>query len=404
MNGFTNTFLTLLLGWLRVFITNLWHLIGSEDGGSLYSFLAQNWKLLVVLLCVGGFVVDRVIYFIRWRPYYVWSSKLNRLRRKRGKQTAPPTPAPQWDDEADDLPSAAQAYYPDTPQESDSQAEQTTFAPIAQAAYRRPAVQVQTVHTPQNAATQAYAPATAAYLPPSDHTQATVHYAPLAHGMPQAQVPYRRPYEPPRDLEPVFDDEFTSWAAGETLVRPLSESAFQNPAYGMEHSFGSPKPEPIDYIRDMQAGFAPTPSPEQLYTRPPSPSPLSTPETAASPVHPGLNSDAFRQNFGLTPSGYSSFAPTASYTPEEDFDTSPVPSQMHVPTFMPYAQMQTAVEDKTAKTRNPFANIAKKARDLVGVENEDQRPTIHDLQPAVDMRTAFHKPVYPKPKDMQGGD
>ncbi|MEG2481421.1 MAG: hypothetical protein RSB06_05275, partial [Clostridia bacterium] len=61
-------------------------------------------------------------------------------------------------------------------------------------------------------------------------------------------------------------------------------------------------------------------------------------------------------------------------------------------------------EDKTAKTRNPFANIAKKARDLVGVENEDQRPTIHDLQPAVDMRTAFHKPVYPKPKDMQGGD
>ena len=48
-----------------------------------YRFLAANWKVIVLILCAGGFVIDRIIYLIRWRPYYVWSSRLGRLKRAR---------------------------------------------------------------------------------------------------------------------------------------------------------------------------------------------------------------------------------------------------------------------------------------------------------------------------------
>ena len=49
-------------------------------------------------------------------------------------------------------------------------------------------------------------------------------------------------------------------------------------------------------------------------------------------------------------------------------------------------------------------STAKKARDLVGVDDEDHRPTIHDLQSTVDVTQAFHEPVYPRPRDQQGGE
>ncbi|MEG0996561.1 MAG: hypothetical protein RSH26_06325, partial [Clostridia bacterium] len=78
MNGFTNTILTLLLSWLKALFNSLWRLFTSESGGSIYSFLSNHWKTIFLILCVGGFVLDRVIYFIRWRPYYVWSSRLHR--------------------------------------------------------------------------------------------------------------------------------------------------------------------------------------------------------------------------------------------------------------------------------------------------------------------------------------
>ena len=83
MNGFANAILTLLLSWMRVLVNDLWRLLSSEDAGLFYRFLAANWKVIVLILCAGGFVIDRIIYLIRWRPYYVWSSRLGRLKRAR---------------------------------------------------------------------------------------------------------------------------------------------------------------------------------------------------------------------------------------------------------------------------------------------------------------------------------
>ena len=94
MNGFTNSLLSVLLSWVRSLVGNLWSFAGSDGGGSFYNFMAAHWLTVVVVLCAGGFVVDRLIYLIRWRPYYVWGSKLRRLLGARHREAqAPPEPA-----------------------------------------------------------------------------------------------------------------------------------------------------------------------------------------------------------------------------------------------------------------------------------------------------------------------
>ena len=83
MNGFANSVLSLLLGWIRTLISNIWTVLNSEDGGFLYRFLSANWLTLVILICAAGIAVDVIVYFIRWRPHYVWQSRWRRLRKKR---------------------------------------------------------------------------------------------------------------------------------------------------------------------------------------------------------------------------------------------------------------------------------------------------------------------------------
>lgn len=83
MNGFTHSILSLLLTWIRTLISSLWSLFGSEEGGLLYRFLSEKWLMLLAVLCIGGIAVDLLVYLFRWRPYYVWLSRLRRLRRGR---------------------------------------------------------------------------------------------------------------------------------------------------------------------------------------------------------------------------------------------------------------------------------------------------------------------------------
>ena len=157
MNGFANAILTLLLSWMRVLINDLWRLLSSEDAGILYRFLAANWKLVVLILCAGGFVIDRIVYLIRWRPYYVWSSKLGRLRRRRAGRHGGM--------EA----SEAEAAYP--AQEAPGPDDPDPYAPEA----------FGETYVPDFDVTRAYAPA-ADFAPSSQSPgmdQATVQYASL---------------------------------------------------------------------------------------------------------------------------------------------------------------------------------------------------------------------------------
>ncbi|MEG2603570.1 MAG: hypothetical protein RSB91_01465 [Clostridia bacterium] len=420
MNGFTNTILTLLLSWLKALFNSLWRLFTSESGGSIYSFLSNHWKTIFLILCVGGFVLDRVVYFIRWRPYYVWSSRLHRLHRLRGARgdtadtqapayaSKPETPAPQPAMEPPERPAyadastqtavyqPAQAFYAPI---TSVQPQASTFAPPAEVDAAAPFLGTQIQKQGVQPIFVEHAPAFVPHAEhPDDYAQATVHYAPIAQSIPKEHVPYHQPYVPPHDLEPVFDEELGSWEQSAALVRPLAQSAYRDPAEGMTRTFGSSKPEPVDYIRDMQAGFAPMLPPEQLYAPLRAAQPTMEPLVAPSqsgPIHPGLDSNAFRHSFGLSPAKSLSMG-------EMEADEPAMQAAAHVPTFMPYAPGQgtAAVQQR----RNPFAGFAKKARSLVGVENEDHRATIHDLQPTVDMRTAFHEPVYPKQNENESSD
>ena len=369
MNGFANAILTLLLSWMRVLVNDLWRLLSSDDAGLFYRFLASNWKIIVLILCVGGFVIDRIVYLIRWRPYYVWSSKLGRLRRSRADRQSPV--------QAEDVSFSAQEDVASVPDDS--------------------AAEISPPYEAGEAFGQGYAPdfeATRAYAPAQSFTepamaQATVQYAPLEQG-PQ-YTPYTQPYQPPQDLDPVFDETEERWEEGDALVRPL----WNNPAEGMDSSFGTPRPEPLQSIRDMQAGFAPPKPPEELYAPPPA-APVPPPAVENAPVHPGLDAEEFRERLGLTQ------APPLSSPQEEPEEAQEGRPVMQPPVFHPF----TMRSDAPAPTqgRSALRRLAKKARDLVGVDDEDHRPTIHDLQTTVDVTQAFHEPVYPQPRDQQGGE
>lgn len=377
MNGFANAILTLLLSWMRVLVNDLWRLLSSEDAGIFYRFLAANWKMIVLILCAGGFVIDRIVYLIRWRPYYVWSSKLGRLRRGRverhGGADAPQTEAARPAQDASAVSAGEEPPYPDDP------------APYVPDLYTQ-------AYAPVVDETHAYAPARDLGFGAQDPAmnQATVQYAPLDQG--PFYAPYAQSYQPPQDLDPVFDEPEDRWEEGDALVRPL----WDNPAAGMDSSFGAPRPEPIQSIRDMQAGFAPPRPPEELYAPPPAP-PVPPPAVEAGPVHPGLDADEFRERLGLTQ------PPSLSSPEEEDVpqaqEARPV---MQPPVFRPFT-MRAGAQASTSGG-GALRRLAKKARDLVGVDDEEHGPTIHDLQSTVDVTQAFHEPVYPQPRDQQGGE
>lgn len=304
MNGFAHSILSLMLSWIRALINSVWRLLSSEDGSMLYQFLAGNWLRIVLVLCAAGVLVDLIVYFFRWRPYYVWFSKLRRLRR----------------------PAEEEPFEDEVPEE-------------------KPLPQVQQPYSPP-APAMAYAPT---YQP-------TRHYTPAAQ---QSAPPAEQLLE-----DPVFDEEGAVW---DEAAAPLETSWLPQNA----PDFGTPKAEPAVYYPHVEAGYAPPVAPQKLYT--PSAS-------YQSPVHPGLDEDAFRQSFGLQ-------------TDEESIQERIV---VHAPAFRPFTVVDESARPQKA---NPFARFARRARELVGVEDEEHRPTIHDLQSTVDVSQAFHAPVYPQPLD-----
>ncbi len=402
MNGFTNAILTVLLGWLRSLFAAIWTLLGSDGGGAILDFLRANWKVLFLILCVGGFVVDRIVYLIRWRPYYVWRAR--RARRRQG-----------WDDEPEGAgaPPYGGGYYPaDHPDAYAGSSYEQEYDP----------------YQPQP--TERYAPRrhdyaaapTSRYLPPERrHTdsyplgkrvsqgptqpygqpvpppptprhgrgeptayQPDASYAPTAAFRPQQFLP---PVEPePFDGELRFDDDLAAWNAPRSGYDQFAPrlAPENNPAYGMDSSFGAPQPEPAQYLRDVQAGFAPQPAPEQRYTPPPrEPEAPAAPRTEASatePVHPGLDVETFQQNIGLT--GNAELTDAARRVEEGYAD------------FTPFAAVP-AQEGPLAKPRGLGA-LAKKARNFVSGEDERNPLSIRDLQPTVDVKSAFRAPVYPQ--------
>lgn len=77
ISGYSNAIVGTMLGWLKGlanWVLRLFNLAGSA-GGSPLLWLSRNWLKLLVFFLVLGVVLDRLIWLIRWRPYWVWFKK-----------------------------------------------------------------------------------------------------------------------------------------------------------------------------------------------------------------------------------------------------------------------------------------------------------------------------------------
>ena len=279
MNGFTNSILSLLLSWIRLLIGQIWAALNSENGSRALSFLQSNWKFLVVCLAVGGFVADRLVYFLRWRPDTVWRNR-RKARRSQRRQDF------------------SQEYVPTV--------ENPHPVPPAQWEEPLPEEEPTMVYRGGNPSYVA-----SGYLPREEHRAVQDEHwqqNPSAPAQPQ-QATWAVPNES-AGFDPVFDEDLGGWEHGDTLVRP---DTIQQAAQGMEQTFGAAQPEPLNYIRDMQAGFARPLPPEQLYAAPQTQNvsapngytpnePTAQPYENNAPIHPGLDAASFQRNIGWNPS------------------------------------------------------------------------------------------------------
>jgi len=77
LSGYSNAIVDVMLGWLKGlanWVLRLFNLAGSVTTSPLL-WLSQNWLKLLIIFLVLGIVLDRVVWLIRWRPYWVWFRK-----------------------------------------------------------------------------------------------------------------------------------------------------------------------------------------------------------------------------------------------------------------------------------------------------------------------------------------
>lgn len=82
MGQFANMLFIALLGWVQTAADWLWGLVTNTDVSAWLRWLLDNWLPLTLLLCLGGAVIDFVVYLLRWQPYRVWGSFLHRMKAK----------------------------------------------------------------------------------------------------------------------------------------------------------------------------------------------------------------------------------------------------------------------------------------------------------------------------------
>ncbi len=376
MNAFTNAILTVLLGWLRSLISSIWTLISGEGTSTLWQLLSLHWKAVFIVLCVGGFVVDRVIYLLRWRPFYVWRSRRHQRRMQKQPSGYAERHAPAANDQYAPPPVYGEPEHTEVPVETYA-GRTTRYQPAAQPPasvgfapayhYSPPADNGASAPTAAYATAQPHAYAYAPVPELADADDAPQSYQPsppdssFAPTIAYAPVPYHATVEPETLAgEPRFDEDLSAWASPRNAFPDFAPNVAPAASYTVIRE------QDDRYLRDVASGFAPQLTPEQLYT----------PRAA---VHPGLDAETLQQSIGLTSQG---------------MPANPPDSREAYPNFAPFSA--------APQTTAPFAKprtldvLAKKARSFVDGIDEKNPPTIRDLQSTVDVANAFRAPVYPK--------
>ena len=82
MNNIANSLLHLLLSWMRTLFGDVLSL--TQNGGAgMIAWLSKRWIPLAVILVLAGIILDAFVYLIRWRPQYVWRTRLRHIFRRR---------------------------------------------------------------------------------------------------------------------------------------------------------------------------------------------------------------------------------------------------------------------------------------------------------------------------------
>ena len=338
MNSLTNTILTLLLGWLRTLLNVSRVFISSDSGAVWFAFFRDNWKIIFLILCVGGFVLDKLVYLIRWRPQPIW------LRRR--TRHSKPVPHSQEDYEPE--------YFDALPEDNT-----TVYTPPPGYPGEAP--------YPQMADYADAYPQEAGYadVPSAPTVQYQMQSAPFAEETRRVPLPYTTPRFAPEASqngyyrEPESPLHWDETSQGHTFA-PIADS--QPLAFGMEPSFGSAQSEPAyNFPQGGAPSFAPPQGPPDYYSA----------QTYAQPTEP-------------QPLLY------------EDSPVPPPGFQEPSPNFRPFSDRGDTgfAPPKPSK----LGSVARKARSLLGSEEAYESLSYQDIQPAVDVSRAFHSPVYPKQK------
>ncbi len=64
-----------VLGWFQQLVNQFVNAASNNSGRLLSGFLSAGWKGLLVILLVGGVVLNIVIYIQRWKPHWWWFAK-----------------------------------------------------------------------------------------------------------------------------------------------------------------------------------------------------------------------------------------------------------------------------------------------------------------------------------------
>ncbi len=357
MNSFATIIFKVMLTGLKGLFNSFWQL-GSEGESSLVAFLRASWPIIVIALCVGGFVVDRLVYLFRWRPYYVWSTSLRRWKQRREGAPVEEAPAPTYRqpfEPVDEPP----AVWDEPARPLDCYPPQETRRSAPMSRYQQ--TRVNAVSVPHRDMDSPYAP------PASMATRAASPYARPQPDWPQrtSYVPPQPDYASPKTAAPMPQETRVSAPPAYRVPAPHAEKDMAELMDGITPSFGARQPTPPSYQTEPRLVRAPQ-------------APAAQPLPPETPVHPGLNPELFRRNLGLNEQGM----------PEEGRD-------MVFPdtTFVPYYQSTQYTEQ--GKPKKGLRKLVSGAS-ILASDDARESLSIRDLQKTTDFRTAFHAPVYPK--------
>ena len=74
-DAYADTVVSTMLSWLKGLANWVLRLFNLAGGGSPLAWLSQNWLRLLIILLIVGTVIDFLVWFFRWRPYWVWFRK-----------------------------------------------------------------------------------------------------------------------------------------------------------------------------------------------------------------------------------------------------------------------------------------------------------------------------------------